>query len=373
MMETLVIGTGSVGCAATMKKCFVIVLLLILALCTAAYSEECVDTLTYAVFPYVPDVEYYCELIESRWAELETNINLVRAEWDCYHDGEPEGIDVIMFDAVTRDTLLSAGWIQPIRPGSLQESEDFFPFALEGFTVGDDLYGIPVFLCGNFLIYDQGCEAVATAEHITDLTDASGILVVNSEDPVNRPQYVSEVIADETGEANPSADDGAEDMMRLIDRLAIDAHKHDNDTQVATAYDSGVGQGYIGFSESMRFLKRRSDVTRIKSISFSEQENTLRVYADAVAVTTGAKGQRYEKSLKLMNVMAEADILTALSVRDGVPQYLLLARRSPYQPLADQFEIYNQLECLASNEENHVIVPAVRDVGFGNSSADLLN
>ena len=161
--------------------------------------------------------------------------------------------------------------------------------------------------------------------------------------------------------------------MRLIDRLAIDAHKHDNDTQVATAYDSGVGQGYIGFSESMRFLKRRSDVTRIKSISFSEQENTLRIYADAVAVTTGAKGQRYEKSLKLMNVMAEADILTALSVRDGVPQYLLLARRSPYQPLADQFEIYNQLECLASNEENHVIVPAVKDVGFGNSSADLLN
>ncbi len=81
-------------------------------------------------------------------------------------------------------------------------------------------------------------------------------------------------------------------------------------------------------------------------------------------MTTGAKGQRYEKSLKLMNVMAEADILTALSVRDGVPQYLLLARESPYQPLADQFEIYNQLECLASNEENHVIVPAVKDVGF---------
>ena len=168
MMETPVIGTGSVGCAATMKKCFAVVVLLILVLCTVVYSEECIDTLTYAVFPYVPDVEYYCELIESRWAELEPNINLVRAEWDCYHDGEPEGIDVIMFDAVTRDTLLSAGWIQPIRPGSLQESEDFFPFALEGFTVGDDLYGIPVFLCGNFMIYDQGCEAVATAYYRPD-------------------------------------------------------------------------------------------------------------------------------------------------------------------------------------------------------------
>ena len=339
-----------------MKKCFVVVILLILALCTVAYGEECVDALTYAVFPYVPDVGYYCDLIERRWAELEPGINLVRAEWDCYYDGAPEGIDVIMYDAVARDALVSAGWIQPIRPGSVRDSEDYFPFALEGFTVGDDLYGIPVFLCGNFLIYDQECEALAAAEHITDLADASGILVVNSEDPVNRPEYVHEVISDKTGEVNSPVDDSAEDMMRLIDRLAIDAHKHDTNTQVTAAYDAGVGQGYIGFSESMRFLKKRSDVTRIKSISFSAQHNTLRVYADAVAVTTGARGQRYEKCLKLMNVMAEADILTALSVQEGVPQYLLLARRSPYRPLADQFQLYSQLECLASDEENHVIL-----------------
>lgn len=339
-----------------MKKCFVVVILLILALCTVAYCEECVDALTYAVFPYVPDVGYYCDLIERRWAELEPGINLVRAEWDCYYDGAPEGIDVIMYDAVARDALVSAGWIQPIRPGSVRDSEDYFPFALEGFTVGDDLYGIPVFLCGNFLIYDQECEALAAAEHITDLADASGILVVNSEDPVNRPEYVHEVISDKTGEVNSPVDDSAEDMMRLIDRLAIDAHKHDTNTQVTAAYDAGVGQGYIGFSESMRFLKKRSDVTRIKSISFSAQQNTLRVYADAVAVTTDARGQRYEKCLKLMNVMAEEDILTALSVQEGVPQYLLLARRSPYRPLADQFQLYSQLECLAGDDNNHVIL-----------------
>ena len=46
MMETPVIGTGSVGCAATMKKCFAVVVLLILVLCTVVYSEECIDTLT---------------------------------------------------------------------------------------------------------------------------------------------------------------------------------------------------------------------------------------------------------------------------------------------------------------------------------------
>ena len=60
------------------------------------------DALTYAMFPYLPDVGYYQELIERRWAELEPDIRLIRAEWDCYTDGAPEGIDVVMLDAVMR-------------------------------------------------------------------------------------------------------------------------------------------------------------------------------------------------------------------------------------------------------------------------------
>ena len=60
------------------------------------------DALTYAVFPYLPDVGYYQELIERRWAELEPDIRLIRAEWACYTDGAPEGIDVVMLDAVRR-------------------------------------------------------------------------------------------------------------------------------------------------------------------------------------------------------------------------------------------------------------------------------
>ena len=117
-----------------------------------------------------------------------------------------------------------------------------------------------------------------------------------------------------------------------------------------------IGQGYIGFSESMRLLKDRSDQTWIKSVSFSDRENTARVYADAAAVTAGVTGQRYEKCLKLMNVMAEARILTALSVQEGEPQYLLLARRSAYAPLVEQFPIYGQLEKLGANAENHIIL-----------------
>ncbi len=304
----------------------------------------------------MPDAGYYQELIEDRWDEIHPDIQLIRADWDCYEDGAPEGIDVIMFDAVMLDKIIDAGWIQPIEPDKVLEAEDIFSFALEGLTVDDKLYGIPVFLCGNFLIYDQDCEALAGAEHITDFTDMSEILVVNSDNPANRHQYIIETQADTLGIANPSIADNVPGSLLLLDRLAIDAHKQDDDMQVAMAYDSGIGQGYICFSESMRLLENRADKTGIKSISFSDRENIHRVYADAAAVTVDVHGQRYEKCLELLNVMAEKDVLTALSVQGGSPQYLMLARKSPYQDLARQFPKYAQIEELASNEKNHIIL-----------------
>ena len=73
-------------------------------------------------------------------------------------------------------------------------------------------------------------------------------------------------------------------------------------------------------------------------------------------ITYDQKGKRYEKCLELMNVMAEADVMTALSVQDGEPQYLMLPRNSPYKTLIEQFTLYSELEKLANNEKNHVIL-----------------
>ena len=43
-------------------------------------------------------------------------------------------------------------------------------------------------------------------------------------------------------------------------------------------------------------------------------------------------------------------------MQDGKPQYLMLARKSPYKHLAEQFAMYSELEKLANNEKNHVIL-----------------
>ena len=111
-----------------MKKNLVCVILL-LSLFLTSCRKTGVDSLTYAVFSYIPDAGYYQEIIEKRWAELEPDIELVRADWDCYEDAAPEGIDVIMYDTVTRDKLIENGWIQPIDPDTVGNAEDIYPFA----------------------------------------------------------------------------------------------------------------------------------------------------------------------------------------------------------------------------------------------------
>ncbi len=327
-------------------------------LCSSCVRKEKADTLTYALFSYLPDPEYYQELIERRWKEIEPGIQLVRRDWDCYYDGKPEGIDVVMFDAVLLNEMTESGWIQPIDRNAVQSSEDIYPFALDGVTIDGKLYGIPVFLCGNFLIYDRSCKELAEAEHLTDFSKEEEILVINCEDSFNRPGYVMETLADMLGVANPSAAGNTDGIISLIDQLAIEAHKNDTDEQVAAAYDSGLGKGYVGCSESLRFLNSRLKDSDIKTISFSDRTNVLRMYTDVAAVTAGADGVRYEKALELMNVMADAEILSALAVHDGKPAYLLLARKSPYADLAKQDPIYVRLEQLAANPDNHVIIGA---------------
>lgn len=86
--------------------------------------------------------------------------------------------------------------------------------------------------------------------------------MLNLEAPVNRPQYVLEILVDSPGEAYPSAGDGTDEIVALLDRLVIKAHNRDDDTQVSMAYDSGTGKGYIGFSESIRGVHGRSLLPR---------------------------------------------------------------------------------------------------------------
>ena len=57
--------------------------------------------------------------------------------------------------------------------------------------------------------------------------------------------------------------------------------------------------------------------------------------------------EHYEKCVKLINLMADPDVLTELSVQDGEPQYLMPARKTVYWDMKESFPLYASLEELA--------------------------
>ena len=64
------------------KKLLILITTLSVFLCLSCRRKEHIDTLTYAVFPHLPDSEYYQELIEQRWKEIEPDIRLIRKDWN---------------------------------------------------------------------------------------------------------------------------------------------------------------------------------------------------------------------------------------------------------------------------------------------------
>ena len=73
-----------------MKKGFTVFLALMILFITACCAGEGANRLTCAVYPFLPDPAYDQKLIERRWAQMESDLPLVRAEWNCYTDGVPQ-------------------------------------------------------------------------------------------------------------------------------------------------------------------------------------------------------------------------------------------------------------------------------------------
>ena len=107
-------------------------------------------------------------------------------------------------------------------------------------------------------------------------------------------------------------------------------------------------------------LSAFGDVAYLSSVTPSDwlplDGNTTWTYGGSTWNGTSVSGLRYEKCVELMNVIADADILTSLSVQDGKPQYLLLARKSAYAALETRFPLYRKLEEIASDKQNCTIV-----------------
>lgn len=132
---------------------------------------ESPTTLRVALYPYVPDRRELFYELEAAFESEHPGVNLELVESsDLTSDYYSGGIQKVYADVYEIDTILLSDMIQigkiaPLAPPNL----DFTTEAIEAVTRHNQTYGVPHWLCGNFLFYRKGDTEIENAASWTAL------------------------------------------------------------------------------------------------------------------------------------------------------------------------------------------------------------
>lgn len=336
---------------------FVVIILLTVVMMNAIAAAEESGKLTYSAYPYLPDVNYYAEILAEEWEKLHPDIRLEYVPYDCYFDGRPEGVDVIMYDVIMERSFIEKGYIRPLDISDFTDAGDFFPFTLEPAAGYADNYGVPVFLCCDLLIYDGDNKDLSAADDIFDIAASDSKVLISfaaygdhvclldaAADTTQDPQVIQ--YKDRLGDIDVSASRAA-----LAD-AAIPEYTDADSNDLAALYDAGVADGYIGYGETMRFLSRRLDGTEVKQISIGENGNIPLFYCDKAGISADVPDDRIGLYMDLIGIMTDTEVMRRMSVKDGAPQYLMFPKSSFYDEIENEYPMYAKLRKVVNNDDN---------------------
>ena len=334
----------------------IMVLLISIVMSTTTAAGE-YRKLTYSTYPYLPDTDYYAEVLEEEWGKLHPDIRLEYVPYNCYYDGRPEGIDVIMYDVILERTLIEKGYIRPFDISDFKDTEDFYPFTLEPAAGYADNYGVPVFLCCDLLIYDGDNSDLSEANDIFDVAASDSKLLISFASYGDHI-YLLDAAADKT--QDPEVTQYKERLgnidvsasKKALANAAIPEYADADTNAVSRLYDAGVADGYIGYPETMRFLSKRFDRTEVKQISIGKKDNIPLFYCDMAGISVDVPDDRTGLCMDLIRIMTDTEVMKRISVKDGLPQYLLFPRISFYDDMGKEYPMYAKLEKIVGNDNN---------------------
>ena len=360
-----------------------LILVFLLALTTSIWAE----TLKVGLYPYVPRVDQFKDVLETKWAALNTGIDLEiitdSSIWDGGYDTDPTGLDVFVFDALflnkyRSESLLESLTSDDINPDGL---DDFLSYAIEGVKNSDNTTyaAIPLLGCTNVLFYQDGLgiEDANTFDELGNIVKTcqftglvpgqaphNGMMLDIAGKTTNATYYVATQFAMDGTYPFPtptSIDSAVTDRLRTL--MTMSSYPNGT-TSFDVSYQRGIwfGQGYgnsfVGFTESMWGMSKGNNNTLPSNFGFkplplwNSGETTDPVfYADVIGVSTASSDITNAK--KLASLMGSKDVVvestTGEGQSDGVPQYLLLTLESAFDTLATSYPIYSDMKTMASN------------------------
>ena len=347
-------------------------------------SAQSPDTLTLALYPYVPDIERFKSAIREEWNQHHPEIQLEFSDWDCYSGTLPENADVFVYDGVYMNHYMEQGILLPLAENEIEDMDDFYPFVTDTFAANEVFYAVPEFLCSEFLYTRKVDSELASVENIRELydvlgeldPDAAGLLPLNEGLLVSIPTrlnasfWIVQALVDAKQAApeeifplSPSIipSEAAESLWMIRKMAGIE----DMTLQVENNgpyiygewFTDGVGRAYIGFSEAMSVMGESADEMDVRLYSMTKEKNIPLFYADLASVNANISEEKRGAAVELLNIITGTDVLVRASSpvnEEQSYQYLLSARKSVYDELGQKDNIYSELETMVSNPENRI-------------------
>lgn len=359
----------------------VIALSIVLAGVLLPVKAGIAETLTVALYPYVPRVDQFKTAITEAWQKVQPSVNLVYVptnEWDGGYSDDPKSTyDVFVFDAMYFEYFRSKGYLASMSPGEIANESDFLSYAIDGVKVSGNYYAIPLLGCANILFFDKANTALKNATTLSDVNSALGQCTYTSEIPPDRRGLMVDMAGTTTNVAlyadtahsltgtyplpqpapsnlNQQAIANMTSIMSMASFRDATAHNVPAYGRAAW-YNSGYGTAYVGYTESMSQMSA-STLANIdfKVMPLSNAGNRPLFYADVIGVNAAITNPgRRALAVQLANVMAASDTVVnayKAETTGGNPQYLMATRTSVFKTLAQTYPLYaNMLSLVTDN------------------------
>lgn len=338
------------------------------------------ESLTVALYPYVPRISQFETAISEAWTKVQPNVplNFINnpAVWDGgYNIDPPPQADVFVFDAMYFEQFRANNFLVSMAPNEIANAADFLPYARDAVIVDGNYYAIPQLGCANILFYNANDQEIANATTLTELQGTLKQCTYTSEIPPDRRGLMLDMAGKTTNAtlyldiahsvngvyplpqpAQPNASYIANQKTMLNISSFWDITSENSNAYVRGVwYSQGYGRAFMGFTETMSNMTPEALSTigfKVMPLSNTTGNQPL-FYVDAIGVnTTSVERGTRDLAVQLANLIASSDVVVEsfkAPQQNGNPQYLMSVRNSVFERLGQDYPIYQRMSQLAQS------------------------
>ncbi len=339
--------------------------LLFLCVCYAIVRTRTVSepvVLNVSLYKSIPDYDSFEKTVGQCWKEIHPEAELNFVDWDCYSGTVPDDLDVFVLDTLSLDAFAEKDYLLALSEEEIQDYDDLIPSFVEGCRVDGEICAIPQLLCTDLLYTrkdDAGLKNVKSIHELYETLGSSGLLLDKQSAGLGICMYMQAQI-DGTQQYTDHYPPIEEDTLdqEAIASLEEIRNMHQTDPEgipedsgwfpYARKFAEGMGDAYIGFSESMDVMEEGASEMDFRLFSMTDDKDIPVFYVDAAAVNAKISDEKRALAIDFLNMITGKDLLARASAKDGDPRYLLTPRYSVYDMLEPDYPIYADLKTVAS-------------------------